>query len=899
MDSNSNPTLEKSNAHTPDLAQQAMIFHSLGFNVIPVGVNKRPINLPRIDGNSVTWKNFQSIQQTADQVAGFPWQRATGIAAISGPVSGDAVAFDFDATIDDIQAVKTALQAMGLPPEYPWVVQSASTTGYHIWVRCSNPENLPKDKLERDGASTGKIELRIRNHYTILPGSYAYSQKAGRHGHYRFLSRNLPTEAPSLVDAIVIMRAYDLVTKVPKKKKTGKQPKPGAKTDTPQNAYANAALKDELEMLSQAREGERNNQLNKSAFALGQLIPHLLTRSVVENELAQVARQIGLGDSEVELTIKSGIDAAMKQPRQPDKLINTRRNSMTDTTSPETTSEEYRQERQYYSAEFTDMYFHPNGDQEKQKLIANFRAEISREEIKEDGTRFFVIDADSADGRSFCLRIGASDFTDNRKLKARFYEAGGSRVFIMPGMEHHLRPAIQALTSQDCVTRIEHFDRTGWIEVEGSPWFLIPGREPGGYRLTLSGKLPYHLRRSFDLVPALETLILSVGAEKTTIPLAMIFQAPLAHLVGWQNERYVTFITGPTGSFKTSVAQLLLSIYGSEFMDDQYLLKMGNGATHNALMRYAVEAHDLPLLIDNYKPNTGKGKSDFVALMHNIVEGGNKDRLNRNSELMTPQSIACWLLMTGEDVPDTDAAALARNLIVSFDQQADTDYLSRAQAGSHHLNAIGATWLDWLESDDVKPVLERAKVMFLEHRTRWCTYLTSQQRNIANASRIAANLASNEVTWWVLTQHPQLGGLAQKYEAAHQQGLEEIANSMAQSTAEAVEATRFLEGISQLLASGKYILVDYEAKAQDGPSGKTILGYQHSDGTTYILVNIAVNAINSLLEQNGLNNLSTLTLGKQLHTLDVLKDWQGNRFQTRLRTSSGSPYTFQLKRDAF
>jgi len=82
------------------------------------------------------------------------------------------------------------------------------------------------------------------------------------------------------------------------------------------SAYARRALEGELGRLAMAAVGERNHQLNRSAFALGQLVAAgaLGAREVVE-PLAAVAERIGLGAVEAEASIRSGLGAGMAQPR--------------------------------------------------------------------------------------------------------------------------------------------------------------------------------------------------------------------------------------------------------------------------------------------------------------------------------------------------------------------------------------------------------------------------------------------------------------------------------------------------------------------------------------------------------------------------------------------------------
>lgn len=84
--------------------------------------------------------------------------------------------------------------------------------------------------------------------------------------------------------------------------------------------YAAKALDDELAAVSSAGEGQRNSQLNRSAFALGQLVGGgELNRDQVEDRLEEAAAASGLvedtGIAAVRRTIKSGLDRGELEPR--------------------------------------------------------------------------------------------------------------------------------------------------------------------------------------------------------------------------------------------------------------------------------------------------------------------------------------------------------------------------------------------------------------------------------------------------------------------------------------------------------------------------------------------------------------------------------------------------------
>lgn len=112
----------------------------------------------------------------------------------------------------------------------------------------------------------------------------------------------------------------DLEALLPAPKNTngnGRRPSTPTNGTGPKEKYVNAAVQSELDILARTREPGRNNQLNKSAFALGQFIgAGLLPQWPTEDALLQMAIDIGLGEHEATIAIRSGIAAGMKEPRQ-------------------------------------------------------------------------------------------------------------------------------------------------------------------------------------------------------------------------------------------------------------------------------------------------------------------------------------------------------------------------------------------------------------------------------------------------------------------------------------------------------------------------------------------------------------------------------------------------------
>lgn len=81
-------------------------------------------------------------------------------------------------------------------------------------------------------------------------------------------------------------------------------------------AYAQGALKNEVERVRTAPDGQRNTVLNKAAFSLaGFVASGLLDEQEVAEALADAASIAGLGAQEIRGTLRSGMKAGLERPR--------------------------------------------------------------------------------------------------------------------------------------------------------------------------------------------------------------------------------------------------------------------------------------------------------------------------------------------------------------------------------------------------------------------------------------------------------------------------------------------------------------------------------------------------------------------------------------------------------
>ena len=522
--------------------------------------------------------------------------------------------------------------------------------------------------------------------------------------------------------------------------------------------------------------------------------------------------------------------------------------------------------------------------------ICDFTATIAEEGTTEEGAKVYTISGCAVRSGPFTCDIEAELFGDDRKLRALLEAAAGAKDPVRAGMAKHLGPAIKLMTNGD-LRHTQRFTRTGWHEGK----FLIPGREPEGLSVRLSRKLPYRVLADRDVaqgIEAMDAAVKFVGPEIGTIVFAHLFLAPLANLAGWRNERCGLFIAGRTGTQKSSVAQVAMCLYGPDFILDENLIKWGEGATRNAVMSYATATSDMPLLVDNYKPTTGSGGHDFTNLVHNLMEGGEKERLNRAAQLRETKPVFAWPVFTGEDVPDKDPASIARVIVVNFQKGRDMTLLTAAQGKAGHLCAVGASWLEWLESEDGQKAVQEVAVDFDQARNDWYAKVKETSPSTVNPMRVATNLALNELVWLVLMQHPTLGEWAASHMEAHLQGLQHTVGTMTNLTGQSLEANRFVDALRESIASGRVLIIKEKNVSPetlvDPRDRDRVVGWSDSGKGIYLLPDVTMSMLQRIVGLD-FGGLSKNTLYAQLDELGMIASKSADGKSTVSQRVGGKP----------
>lgn len=892
--------------------QLAQKYRRFGFNLVPLGDNKRPVSTgvaPHGGLMHFRWDDWQQTRQTDEHWTQIKkhswWTDAAGLAAVCGPVSGNLVCVDFDTPKDRTDLVFPAdlfqrfVDALELGGSL-WIVDTPRG-GFHLWVRCPGL-SIEKGKLDRLalGAPEGfHIEVRWTGHYAALPQSHHPS------GMYAWRGDE-PTDGPPVVDAAALLAAYDAVTikDTPKIQPLPVKPTPNGNGHTNGHngnggdRWARAAFDAELAELRSVS-SNRNDALNKAAFSLGSIVAGgYLNEGDVSQALVGVAEEIGLSSSEITATVTSGLRSGAKSPRHPsaqtaETVEVYEYGFVTDMPDPLDLDKLEPALAKHHTWPYTIkdgrmclLRENKDGDIEHVS-IADFSSTISEEIVDENGNVHLVLEGRGLRRGAFRCELSGEDFGSDAKLLGLLTAATGGIDVVYNGMHKHLRPAIGLLTEGERPQRVRYY-RAGWQD-ESYLSFLMPGMDETTL-ISVPRQIAYTApQTTSDMqlgLTALEHLVQAMNPVLTAPVIAALFMPPMLRPSGLGNERVAIFIAGRTGSLKTSWAQTAMCLYGPGFISNDNLLKLGEGATRNAIMAFAAHAHDLPLLIDNYKPNTGNGKNDFVNLIHNILEGGDRKRSERSGALRDSKPIRCIPVVTGEDLPRDDAASIARILLVTFEwQRGETnDFLTAAQENSEHLCAVGWAWIQWLQTEEGRDATKAAGKSFPRLRAEWAGRLSAIEKDSANIARVASNLAVNQLAWNLLLQHPQIGPSLAPYAEAHADGLRAIARTMAKSTVEAMEALQYRNALREMINSGQYKVIDKAAGKPTDFERDRVLGWKDSAGI-YLLPAIALAAVKRLLGPTQLL-ISAQTLYGQMQQLRWLAQ-TGNDATTKLMSIGG------------
>ena len=319
--------------------------------------------------------------------------------------------------------------------------------------------------------------------------------------------------------------------------------------------------------------------------------------------------------------------------------------------------------------------------------LCNFVPRIVSEKTVDDGAvveKSLVLSGVHADGSTLPkVEVTGADLSNFNWLLDKW----GAKCIIEVGQSRkdHLRYYIQ--TTAEEAEQSTEYHVTGWKKINGEWHFLLPGNS--NINVVLNGKLQHYCGADvddlYDLIDAYNLYEKPPASSLIIHPLiAFAFLTPLNEFLKQAGcmPKFVLFLTGSTGTRKSTLAALFLSFFGQFTSSD---LPMSFRDTANSIIANAFTLKDVLTCIDDFYPsdNTEMKKLNATAqtVMRAYGDRTGRARLRSDSTLMESRPPQGNAIITGELSPDVGESGTARYFSLELkEEDVDLGSLSVCQS---------------------------------------------------------------------------------------------------------------------------------------------------------------------------------------------------------------------------
>ena len=337
--------------------------------------------------------------------------------------------------------------------------------------------------------------------------------------------------------------------------------------------------------------------------------------------------------------------------------------------------------------------------------VCNFAPRIVSEKTVDDGAvteKTLVLSGIHADGSTLPpVEVNGADLSNFNWLLDKW----GAKCIIEVGQrcKDYLRYYI--LTTSDSAEQLTEYHVTGWKKINGEWHYLLPGDD--SLNVILKGKLQHYCGESnYDLYDPIDAYNLFEKPPASSLvihPLiAFAFLTPLNDFMRQAGcmPKFVLFITGRTGTRKSTIAALILSFFGKFTSTD---LPMSFRDTANSIIANSFSLKDVLTCIDDFYPSDNaemkKLNTTAQTVMRAYGDRTGRARLRSDSTLMESRPPQGNAVITGELSPDIGESGTARYFTLELKEE-DVDlgslsaYQSEAADGAYRRTMYAYTqWL--------------------------------------------------------------------------------------------------------------------------------------------------------------------------------------------------------------
>ena len=496
--------------------------------------------------------------------------------------------------------------------------------------------------------------------------------------------------------------------------------------------------------------------------------------------------------------------------------------------------------------------------------VCNFVPRIVSEKTVDDGAvteKTLVLSGIHADGSTLPpVEVNGADLSSFNWLLDKW----GAKCIIEvgPRCREYLRYYIQ--TTADSADRLTEYHVTGWKKIDGEWHYLLPGDD--SLNVTLKGKLQHYCgEQGFmpeDLIDAYDLFEKPPAPSRVIQPLvAFTFLTPLNEFMRQAGcmPKFALFLTGRTGTRKSTIAALILSFFGRFTSTD---LPMSFRDTANSIIANSFSLKDVLTCIDDFYPSDNAEMKKLNATAQTVMRAygdrTGRARLRSDSTLMESRPPQGNAIITGELSPDIGESGTARYFALEL-KEGDVD-LSRltlcqndAENGAYRRTMTAYT--QWLkqsflsDGDCTSEFVAVLSKLYREYRTDYIHH------NLTCHGRLPETVASFMVGMRFFLQFlKEIGVIKQEEQDFDLDEFRKLLYALADIQSEKVEQDKpahvFIRKLWSLIEGGKVLITERNRPKEFDPFPPGYIGCQDGD-YYYLNKELAHSAVKKLCTEQG------------------------------------------------
>ena len=321
--------------------------------------------------------------------------------------------------------------------------------------------------------------------------------------------------------------------------------------------------------------------------------------------------------------------------------------------------------------------------------------------------------------------------------------------------------------------------------------------------------------------------------------LSMVFLSPVVSFMREEgiDPKFILFLQGRSGTFKSTLAALMLSFFG-DFNDTSLPLRCSD--TGNSIVEQAFLLKDILTAMDDFFPSTEADKKRMTSTVQAVLRAygdrAGRNKLKSDSSIRVSRPPRGNMILTGEYMPDVGLSGISRLFSVYLNKgDVNQDVLTELQemARNQILSGVMYDYILYLKEKrlTVDTFPKELRRTFEKYRVVFQQKLRDNSTHLRNIDQGASFMVGMEMMLQFM-QYKQIlkSTIDEGMLAAQEIILQGIMNQGAELDSEK-PATKYCKALSALVGSNAAALVNLDdvAEMSNSKNSKNLIGYYDNE----------------------------------------------------------------------